>query len=125
MLDVSSRPFPSGLIVGHSLVRLGIPPTESIPAICQFSLASLSDNRRLPALLLARDAPQEAVMPPLLPMQLQVHGPIPVTMGAAPVLHRLVVGALVTVRPLATPKAPFTPDSPDGLGRQDRRPRKC
>src|SRR3954447_15193265 len=108
MLDVSSRPFPSGLTVAHTVVRLGIPATESIPAICQFSLASRSDDRRLPALLLARDALQEAVVPPLRPMQLQVHGPIPVTMEAVPVLHRLVVGALVRVTPLAPPQAPYT-----------------
>src|SRR3954451_22257833 len=108
MFGVSSRPLPSGLMIAHTAVRLGMPPTESIPAICQFTLASRSDDRRLPALLLARDTLQEAVVPPLKPKQLQVHGPIPVTMEAVPVLHRLVVGALAMVTRLAPPQEPFT-----------------
>ena len=34
--------------------------------------------------------------------------PVPVTAEGAPALHRLVVGAVLTVAPLAGPQAPFT-----------------
>jgi len=53
-------------------------------------------------------AEQEAVVPPLEPAQLQLHGPVPETVEAVPVLHRLVVGADGRVMPLEEPQAPFT-----------------
>ena len=40
MLAVSSRPEPRGLTVAQTVVRLGMPPAESIPAIFQFAEAS-------------------------------------------------------------------------------------
>jgi hypothetical protein len=46
--------------------------------------------------------------PLLLPAQLQSHGPLPVTADAVPVLHRLIVGAPLSVAPLAEPHTPFT-----------------
>ena len=49
-----------------------------------------------------------AVVPPLLLMQLQFHGPVPLMVEAVPVLHRLEVGAVATVVPLALPHTPFT-----------------
>src|SRR6266436_4434541 len=49
-----------------------------------------------------------AVVPPLEPAQLQFHGPLPVTAEAAPVLHRFVLGAVLTATPLAEPHWPFT-----------------
>ena len=51
---------------------------------------------------------QLAVVPPLLPVQLQVHGPVPATAVAVPVAQRLVVGATFDVVPLADPQVPFT-----------------
>src|ERR1700730_8492883 len=47
MLVVSSCPPPLGITVAHTVVRLGIPPTESMPAIFQFALASRSAGSRL------------------------------------------------------------------------------
>src|SRR6185437_12912873 len=45
MFAVSSLPAPSGLTVLQTMVRFGMPPTESIPAACQFGLASRSAGR--------------------------------------------------------------------------------
>lgn len=53
-------------------------------------------------------AAQLALLPPFLPAQLQVHGPLPLTPLAVPVLHKLVVGAVVKVLPLALPQTPLT-----------------
>jgi hypothetical protein len=55
----------------------------------------------------ARGAEQTAVVPPLLPTQLQFQGPLPVTLVAVPALQRLVVGAVVTATPAAVPHEPF------------------
>ncbi len=53
-------------------------------------------------------AEQLAVVPPLDPVQLHVHGPVPLTAVAVPVLQRLVVGAEVNVPPFEEPQTPFT-----------------
>jgi hypothetical protein len=58
----------------------------------------------------ANKAVHWAAMPPLLPAQLHVHGPLPLTAEAVPVLHRLVVGADARVMPLDEPQTPFTGD---------------
>ena len=39
----------------------------------------------------------DTVLPPLLPAQVHAHGPLPLTVEAAPVLHRFAVGAVLTV----------------------------
>jgi hypothetical protein len=49
-----------------------------------------------------------AVVPPLLPAQLQANGPEPVTDEAVPAVHRPEAGALVTSVPFDDPHAPFT-----------------
>jgi hypothetical protein len=54
------------------------------------------------------DAEQLAVMPPLEPPQLQVHGPEPVTEDDVPVEQRLVEGADDIVVPFADPQTPLT-----------------
>jgi hypothetical protein len=47
--------------------------------------------------------------PPLVPSQTQVHGPLPLTFaGGTPVLHKFVVGALLTATALALPHVPLT-----------------
>src|SRR5438270_6012164 len=46
-LLVSSRPFPSGLTVAQTVVRFGMPHTESIPAIRQFALAFRSGGSKV------------------------------------------------------------------------------
>ena len=56
----------------------------------------------------ALGAEHDAVVPPLVPLQLHVHGPVPLAVEAVPMLHRLVVGVVVAVTPLLVPHAPFT-----------------
>jgi hypothetical protein len=51
---------------------------------------------------------QPSSVPPLLPKQLQFHGPLPVTLPAEPVVQRFVVGAAATVCPLLLPQEPLT-----------------
>jgi hypothetical protein len=55
------------------------------------------------------DVKQEAVLPPLDPMQFQLHGPAPVMAEGVPALQRPVDGALVAVAPLAGPHTPLVP----------------
>jgi hypothetical protein len=54
------------------------------------------------------DAEQLAVVPPLEPPQLHVHGPVPATDDAVPAEQRLVEGADDTVVPFADPHTPLT-----------------
>ena len=52
-------------------------------------------------------AEQVAVVPPPLPAQLHDHGPLPVTVDAAPAPQRLAVGALARLSPFEEPHAPL------------------
>ena len=54
------------------------------------------------------DAEQLAVVPPLEPPQLHVHGPEPATDDAVPVEQRLAEGLDDTVVPFADPHTPLT-----------------
>jgi hypothetical protein len=54
------------------------------------------------------DAEQVAVVPPLEPPQLQVHGPEPATDDAVPAEQRLVEGLDDAVVPFADPHTPLT-----------------
>ena len=54
-----------------------------------------------------RLAVQLAVTPVLMPVQLQLKGPVPVTAEALPALHRLLVGAEANEPPLDGPQAPL------------------
>jgi hypothetical protein len=47
------------------------------------------------------------MLPPLLPLQVQFHGPEPVTADAVPAEHKLVVGAVAVGVPFAEPQAPL------------------
>jgi hypothetical protein len=53
-------------------------------------------------------AEQAAVAPPLLPLQLHAHGPLPVTVDGLPVVQRPAVGEVVRATPLALPQMPVT-----------------
>lgn len=53
-------------------------------------------------------AEQKAVFPPLSPVQLQLHGPEPVTAVAVPAVQKLSVGADIALWPFALPQRPFT-----------------
>ncbi|MGH7061587.1 MAG: hypothetical protein ACREFH_14465 [Stellaceae bacterium] len=57
---------------------------------------------------LASGAEHDAVFPPLLPAQVQVHGLLPLTVEALPAVQRLDVGALLTATLLAEPQTPLT-----------------
>jgi hypothetical protein len=54
------------------------------------------------------DAEQLAVVPPLEPPQLHVHGPVPATDDAVPAEQRLVEGLDDAVVPFADPHTPLT-----------------
>jgi hypothetical protein len=49
-----------------------------------------------------------ALEAPLLPAQLQVHGPPPLTVDAGPELQRPVVGSALAATPFAGPQEPVT-----------------
>jgi hypothetical protein len=49
------------------------------------------------------EAEHDAVVPPLLPAQVQIHGPLPDTVLAVPVLQRLLEGADENVSPSDEP----------------------
>jgi hypothetical protein len=51
-------------------------------------------------------AQHNPVAPPLLPEQLQDHGPLPLTADAVPALQRLALGAVLTATPFALPHLP-------------------
>lgn len=50
---------------------------------------------------------QVDVVPPLLPLHVQLHGPVPVTAVAVPVVQKLVVGTIVYVPLLLIPQVPL------------------
>jgi len=59
-------------------------------------------------------AEHAAVPPPPEPLQVQVHGPLPLTAEAVPLVQRLDAGALLTATRLALPQAPFTGEAARG-----------
>src|SRR3954451_333261 len=61
MLAVSFWPAPRGVIVAQTVVRFGMPPTDSMPAIFQLALASLSDGK------IVEDGGGEATSMPSVP----------------------------------------------------------
>lgn len=54
-----------------------------------------------------RFAVQLAFVPPFVPLQLQLHGPLPLTAEAEPAVQRFVAGVVAKVLPSALPQAPF------------------
>jgi hypothetical protein len=58
---------------------------------------------------------QAAVVPPLIPLQLQSHEPLPTTEDTAPVAQREVVGIVLYVPPLLVPHKPLTGASVDAV----------
>ena len=52
-------------------------------------------------------AEQFAVVPPFDPVQLHVHGPLPLTAVAVPALHKFAVGAVVNTPPFDDPHTPL------------------
>lgn len=65
------------------------------------------DELPLDALETARFAPQSTALPPPVPWQIQVHGPLPEMGETVPELHRFEVGAALIVVLLAEPQVPL------------------
>lgn len=60
-----------------------------------------------------REAEQLASLPPLLPVQVQLKGPVPVTVGIFPVVvQRFMAGTAGNAEPFALPQAPSVPGWP-------------
>jgi hypothetical protein len=85
---------------------------EAFPALHRFDVGALrkssplaEPHTPLPAGTLAE---QLAFAPPFAPWHVQDQGPVPLTEEAAPELHRLDVGADVSVAPLLLPHTPLT-----------------
>jgi hypothetical protein len=83
---------------------------DAVPALQRFVLGA--DVRLSPLLLpqeplVTRLAEQLAFVPPFVPLQIHVHGPLPLTDDADPVLQRLAVGADVRSAPLLLPQDPL------------------
>ena len=55
------------------------------------------------------------MLPPLLPLQDQFHGPLPLIVLAVPAVHRLELGAALTATPLALPQKPLTGEDEDNV----------
>ena len=84
-------PRPTGLADEATCwIRVGAVPLAGSDAV----EASLSEH--------------DAVVPPLLPMQVHDHGPVPLTADAVPAVQRFVVGLTLTVAPFALPQTPLT-----------------
>jgi hypothetical protein len=86
-------------------------------SVCPFAVPHAPLTAPPPELLLLDDevAPEElltehcAVVPPLMPAQLQLHGPLPLTGEAVPPLHRSALGgAEESVSPFTAPQVAFT-----------------
>ena len=61
-----------------------------------------------PPLLMMTFAQQLAFVPPFVPLQNHVHGPVPETLELVPLEHRFVVGAAVRFAPFEVPQVPST-----------------
>jgi hypothetical protein len=91
---------------------------EALPALQRPVVGTLVrsapfDVPQLPLTAAGRSgAEQLAVVPPLLPAQLQLHGPLPLTTEAIPVEHKPLAGALLAATPLAEPQAPLPAEAP-------------
>ena len=57
---------------------------------------------------------QLALRPPYWPLQLQLQGPLPLTLLGVPLTHRLAWGATVRVWPWLLPQAPSMGSGPGG-----------
>jgi hypothetical protein len=71
-------------------------------------LLKVSPTRAVPEPAVLLGALHDAVVPPPLPAQLQVHGLADATLVKAPALQRFAVGFKAEATPFALPQAPFT-----------------
>ena len=83
----------------------GVPELHK-PAAGADKKSPLFDDPQAP--LIINNAPQESVVPVFAPLQVQLHGPVPLTADGVPALQRFVVGAELRLVPLVLPHAPLT-----------------
>jgi hypothetical protein len=87
---------------------------EAVPAVQRFAVGlalTVAPFEEPQAPLTAVEASLSehvAVLPPSLPAQLHDHGPLPLTVDAAPAVQRFAVGLALTVAPFEEPQAPLT-----------------
>jgi hypothetical protein len=101
---VTPPPLPTQL---HVVVPLLVARPETVPVV------HLPDELPQAPLTDAADvlwAEQSATEPPFAPLHVHVHGPLPLTLEAEPVLQRLVVGLEPKDPPLDDPQAPLPPE---------------
>ena len=101
-------PFDPVQVQFHGPVPVSV---EAEPALQRFELGALKkscpfDEPHAP--LTSRLAEQLAVDPPFDPVQVQFHGPVPVTVEAVPALQKFELGAVVKLCPFDEPHAPLT-----------------
>src|SRR5688572_169014 len=72
--------------------------------VVQAFMLSATSNGPVGTVILS--AAQVSFLPPSLPRQVQLHGPLPVTADASPLAQRLSVGMLAKGRPRAAPHTP-------------------
>jgi hypothetical protein len=103
---------PPPLLPAHDQFHGPLPVTdEAVPAVQRPVAGALVRSVPLEAPQLAltsSNAEHDAVVPPLLPVQLQSQGPLPLNDETEPVLQRPVVGALVRSAPFDAPQLPLT-----------------
>jgi hypothetical protein len=92
-----------------------VPETpEAVPVLHKLAVGLLLrlspfDDPQAPLTAAAfSDAAHCAVLPPLLPAQSQLHGPLPLIADAVPAVQRLVVGLLLRLSPFDDPQVPLT-----------------
>lgn len=107
LTDALPDELPDLLDPDELLEPLDDPPELELPKLLPEELEP-EDELELLELDSAFDAMHCAVVPPLLPLQLQSHGPLPLTEEAMPALHRPVVGLLLKLSPFADPHVPLT-----------------
>jgi hypothetical protein len=84
--------------VVHLSAAVSISLVAGYPCVFAVPQAPLTDDKL---------AEQDAFVPPLIPLQFHVQGPVPETAEAFPALQRLVVGAVENVPPFDDPQTPL------------------
>ena len=84
--------------VAHRSAAVSISLVAGYPCVFAVPQDPLTDDKL---------AEQDAFVPPLIPLQFHVQGPVPETVEAFPALQRLVEGAVENVPPFDDPQTPL------------------
>ena len=95
------------------IFRLATPiVSDTVPAMLSVALLVIAPSARVERLrvgpVTSMLAIQLAAAPPLVPVHVQLQGPVPVIADAVPFVQRLVVGAIVKALLLLMPQVPLT-----------------